>query len=43
VASGMSGLLSRCEGHLGITLDWLQGPRASSQVEGENLGVFLEL
>ena len=43
VASGMSGLFSKCEGHLGITLDWMQGPRASSQVEGENLEVFLEL
>ena len=43
VASGMLGLFSKCEGHLGITLDWMQGPRASSQVEGENLEVFLEL
>ena len=43
MASGMSGLFSKCEGHLGITLDWMQGPRASSQVEGENLEVFLEL
>ena len=43
MASGMSGLFSKCESHLGITLYWIQGPRASSQVEGENLEVFLEL
>ena len=32
-ASGNSGLLSSCEGHLGIPIELLQWNRASSQVE----------
>ena len=42
VASGKSGLLLLCEGHLGIPLKSLQGNRASSLKEG-NPGVFLVL
>ena len=32
-ASGKSGLLSNCEGHLGIPIESLQWNRASSRVE----------
>ena len=42
VASGKSGLLSNCKGHLRIPLQSLQGNRASSRVEAENSG-FLSI
>ena len=38
VASGESGLLSSCEGNLGIPVELLQQNEISSQVEAENSG-----
>ena len=40
VSSQEPGLLSSCEGKLGVHFEWLQGTRASSQIEEKTRGSY---
>ena len=40
VSSQEPGLLSSCEGNLGVHFEWLQGNRASSQIEEKTRGSY---